>query len=42
MGLAPYGEGAYEDLMRDLAGLPDDGWFRLKRGALYGFRLSPE
>lgn len=33
MGLAPYGEDAYADLMRDLVMLPDDGWFKLKRGA---------
>lgn len=33
MGLAPYGEDAYADVMRDLVKLPDDGWFKLKRGA---------
>ena len=33
MGLAPYGEDVYADIMRDLVRLPDDGWFKLKRGA---------
>lgn len=33
MGLAPYGEDRYGDVMRRLVGLPDDGWFRLARGA---------
>lgn len=33
MGLAPYGEDVYADVMRDLVRLPDDGWFRFKRGA---------
>lgn len=32
MGLAPYGEDKYADLMRELVVLPDDGWFRLKSG----------
>lgn len=32
MGLAPYGEDRYRDLMRELVMLEDDGWFRLKRG----------
>lgn len=33
MGLAPYGEDAYSELMRELVTLPADGWFKLKRGA---------
>lgn len=33
MGLAPYGENVYGDLMRKLVELPEDGWFRLARGA---------
>ena len=33
MGLAPYGEDVYADLMRDLVRFPEDGWFKLKRGA---------
>ncbi len=29
MGLAPYGEDRYADVMRDLVALPDGGWFGL-------------
>jgi carbamoyltransferase len=32
MGLAPYGEDRYGDLMRRLACCPEDGWFRLADG----------
>lgn len=33
MGLAPYGENAYADLMQSLVTLPEDGWYRLQRNA---------
>jgi len=33
MGLAPYGEDVYGDLMQQLVQLPEDGWFRLAKGA---------
>jgi carbamoyltransferase len=32
MGLAPYGEDRFREVMADLVGLPDDGWFKLGRG----------
>jgi carbamoyltransferase len=32
MGLAPYGEDKYADLMRELVSLNGKNWFRLKRG----------
>jgi len=32
MGLAPYGEDKYRDLMKKLVILPEDGWFRLGAG----------
>ena len=32
MGLAPYGEDKFSDLMRKLVTLPDNSWFRLGRG----------
>jgi carbamoyltransferase len=33
MGLAPYGEDAYRDVMHQLVQLPENGWFRLAKGA---------
>lgn len=33
MGLAPYGEDVYSDLMRKLVELPEEGWFRLDKRA---------
>lgn len=33
MGLAPYGENVHADLMRKLVELPEEGWFRLAKGA---------
>lgn len=32
MGLAPYGEDRFRDLMADLVRLPPNGWFKLGRG----------
>jgi len=32
MGLAPYGEDKYADIMRELVSTPDKGWFRLTPG----------
>lgn len=33
MGLAPYGDDEYADVMKDLIELPQDSWFRLRKGA---------
>lgn len=33
MGLAPYGEDNYRELMRELVKLPENGWFSLKKNA---------
>ncbi|AZQ66745.1 carbamoyltransferase [Silicimonas algicola] len=33
MGLAPYGEDVHRELMRKLVKLPENGWFRLAKGA---------
>jgi carbamoyltransferase len=32
MGLAPYGEDRYSDMMKKLVELPEDGWFKLGTG----------
>lgn len=32
MGLAPYGNDVYADIMRELITTPSDGWFSLKKG----------
>lgn len=34
MGLAPYGEDRFNDVMKELVKLPDDGWFELAGGLL--------
>lgn len=36
MGLAPYGEDRFGDLMRRLLELPDDGWFRFAHDRWFG------
>lgn len=41
MGLAPYGEDRYGDLMKELVRLPDDGWFKLAPD-FFGMPLGSE